>query len=81
MHGPMATDLFERVYVIEVLLGFGGHSIDSISLDTPGFILYAPSLPASIPDLALLTLSLRQQAPDYNYNGPVTIQIQTLMRC
>lgn len=56
---------------------FKTHSIDSITMETPGFFLYAPGPPISIPDMALVTLSVQLQAPDYNYNGPVTIQIQT----
>jgi hypothetical protein len=56
---------------------FQSHSINSISIKTQGFALYAPSTPISVPDLALVNLSMRLQAPDYNYNGPVNIEVQT----
>jgi NADH:ubiquinone oxidoreductase subunit 6 (subunit J) len=53
------------------------HSIDSISLKTQGFVLYAPPTPISVPALGGVALSMRLQAPDYNYYGPVTMEIQT----
>ena len=56
---------------------FDAHSIDSISLKTQGFVLYAPPAPISVPALGGVALSMRLQAPDYNYDGPVTIEIQT----
>ena len=56
---------------------FESHTINSLSMVTPGFVLYSPGLPVSIPDLATVTLSVQLQAPDQNYYGPVTIQIQT----
>jgi len=54
-----------------------GHSIDSISLKTQGFVLYSPPLPISVPALGAVALSMRLQAPDYDYYGPITIEIQT----
>ncbi len=54
-----------------------GHFIDSISLKTQGFVLYSPSLPLSVPALGGVALSMRLQAPDYDYYGPITIEIQT----
>jgi len=56
---------------------FQTHSIDSISLKTTGFALYAPSTPISVPDLAAVTLSMQLQAPNYDYYGPVILEIQT----
>lgn len=56
---------------------FQTHSINSISVETAGFVLSAPSMPISIPDGALVTLSIQLQTPDYNYYGPVMIQINT----
>lgn len=56
---------------------FQTHSINSISVETPGFVLYAPSMPISVPDGALVTLSMLLQTPDYNYYGPIMIQINT----
>jgi len=53
------------------------HSVDSISLETQGFVLYAPPTPISIPALGGVALSIRLQAPDFNYYGPVTIEIRT----
>ena len=56
---------------------FQTHTIDSLSLETPGFTLNSPGLPVSLPDFATVTLSVQLQAPDYNYYGPVTLQMQT----
>jgi hypothetical protein len=38
---------------------FDAHSIESISLKTPGFVLYAPPTPISIPALAGVALSMK----------------------
>lgn len=56
---------------------FQTHSINSISIETAGFVLYTPSTPISIPDGALVTLSIQLRTPDYDFNGPITIKIDT----
>jgi hypothetical protein len=56
---------------------FQTHSINSISVQTSGFALYAPSTPISLPDLVTVRLSMQIQAPDYDYYGPLIIEIQT----
>jgi hypothetical protein len=54
---------------------FQTHSINSISLKSSGFALYAPSTPISLPDLAAVDLCMQLQAPDYY--GLVILEIQT----
>jgi hypothetical protein len=57
---------------------FQAHTIDSFALETTGFVLlYGLSTPLTLQDLQGVTFTVELQAPDYNFNGPVFLQIQT----
>lgn len=55
------------------------HSINSISVTTPGFTLVtiSPNLPYSLTPGSSITFTLTIQAPNTNYNGPIGILIST----
>ncbi len=56
---------------------FQQHTVDSIRVTTPGFILDYVGLPFTVPDLAAVTFHMVLQAPDYDYNGPVVLDMNT----
>ncbi len=56
---------------------FQQHTVDWISVATPGFTLYSTGLPITVPDLASVTFHLILQAPDYDYSGPVVLNLHT----
>jgi len=56
---------------------FQQHTVDWISVTTPGFTLYSTGLPITVPDLASVTFHLILQAPDYDYSGPVVLNLHT----
>lgn len=55
------------------------HSINFISLTTPGFILVSisPSLPYTLSPSSSVKITLTIQAPNSNYNGPLGILLST----
>lgn len=57
---------------------FRQHSIDSFTLLTPGFTLYSTGTPVTLPDMATITFHMVLQAPDYDYNGQVLLEMHTI---
>lgn len=56
---------------------FQQHTVDWISIATPGFTLYSSGTPITVPDLASVTFHLILQAPDYDFSGPVILELHT----
>ncbi len=56
---------------------FSEHSIDSLTLLTPGFTLYSTGIPVKLSDMATITFHMVLQAPDQDYNGPVVLEMHT----
>ena len=56
---------------------FQQHTVNSLRVATPGFTLEYAGLPITVPDLAAVTLHTVLQAPDYDYNGPVLLEMNT----
>lgn len=55
------------------------HSIEQLSVTTPGFTLdsISPNLPITLSPGGSATITLTVTTPDENYNGPVTFQLYT----
>lgn len=57
---------------------FETHTVDSFSIETTGFgLLSGLSTPLTLQWGQGVTFTVQLQAPDYNFNGPVVLQIQT----
>lgn len=56
---------------------FQQHTVDWISVATPGFTLYSSGTPITVPDLASVTFHLILQAPDYDFSGSVILELHT----
>lgn len=57
---------------------FQQHTIDWFAVDTPGFSLDPPlGVPVTVPDLATVNFHMILQAPDYDFSGPVVLEMHT----
>ena len=56
---------------------FEQHTVDWIRVVTPGFTLYSVGLPVTVPDLAVVQFHLVLQSPDYDFYGPLVLELHT----